>query len=71
MAPSAETDWSVQSKDAKRALAEDKYDDCTSCRVTGMFTSGPGSLTMIDIRLTRRQDPLRLSVLECTVTGRE
>lgn len=27
----------TQSKDAKQALAEDKYDDCLSCRVTGMF----------------------------------
>ncbi|PYH74307.1 uncharacterized protein BO88DRAFT_399991 [Aspergillus vadensis CBS 113365] len=25
----------VQPKDAKRALAEDAYDDCLSCRVTG------------------------------------
>jgi hypothetical protein len=24
-------------KDAKQALAEDKYDDCLSCRVTGVF----------------------------------
>lgn len=32
----------VQPKDAKRALAEDAYDDCLSCRVTGMliFVSG-------------------------------
>lgn len=27
----------AQPKDAKQALAEDKYDDCLSCRVTGMF----------------------------------
>ena len=27
--------WEVQSEDAKRLLAEDKYDDCLSCRVTG------------------------------------
>lgn len=27
----------TQTKDAKQALAEDKYDDCLSCRVTGMF----------------------------------
>lgn len=27
--------WDVQSEDAKRLLAEDKYDDCLSCRVTG------------------------------------
>ncbi|KOS40589.1 hypothetical protein ACN38_g8543 [Penicillium nordicum] len=25
----------TQTKDAKQALAEDKYDDCLSCRVTG------------------------------------
>ncbi|KAJ6149206.1 hypothetical protein N7471_000405 [Penicillium samsonianum] len=25
----------TQPKDAKQALAEDKYDDCLSCRVTG------------------------------------
>ncbi|KAJ6083929.1 hypothetical protein N7486_010729 [Penicillium sp. IBT 16267x] len=27
--------WEIQQKDAKQALAEDKYDDCLSCRVTG------------------------------------
>ncbi|KAJ5532661.1 uncharacterized protein N7503_002219 [Penicillium pulvis] len=27
--------WDIQQKDAKQALAEDKYDDCLSCRVTG------------------------------------
>jgi hypothetical protein len=27
--------WDVQSKDAKRLLAEDQYDDCLACRVTG------------------------------------
>lgn len=39
MAPSPEsTAWNdIQDSDAKRALAEDKYDDCTACRVTGMF----------------------------------
>jgi hypothetical protein len=26
----------IQQKDAKQALAEDKFDDCMSCRVTGM-----------------------------------
>ncbi|KAJ5679651.1 hypothetical protein N7462_007895 [Penicillium macrosclerotiorum] len=25
----------IQQKDAKQALAEDGYDDCTACRVTG------------------------------------
>ncbi|KAJ5631209.1 uncharacterized protein N7484_011309 [Penicillium longicatenatum] len=35
---SSQTDnrtWEIQQKDAKQALAEDKYDDCLSCRVTG------------------------------------
>ncbi|KAB8224692.1 hypothetical protein BDV33DRAFT_199365 [Aspergillus novoparasiticus] len=27
--------WDVKSKEAKRLLAEDQYDDCTACRVTG------------------------------------
>ncbi|KAE8148990.1 hypothetical protein BDV25DRAFT_8372 [Aspergillus avenaceus] len=27
--------WEVESKEAKRLLAEDQYDDCLSCRVTG------------------------------------
>ncbi|KAE8136711.1 hypothetical protein BDV38DRAFT_283656 [Aspergillus pseudotamarii] len=27
--------WEVESKEAKRLLAEDQYDDCTACRVTG------------------------------------
>ncbi|PWY95229.1 hypothetical protein BO94DRAFT_531145 [Aspergillus sclerotioniger CBS 115572] len=37
MAPPTENTgaWDVQPKDAKRALAEDAYDDCLSCRVTG------------------------------------
>ena len=26
----------IQPKDAKQAIAEDKYDDCTACRVTGL-----------------------------------
>ncbi|KAA8649839.1 hypothetical protein EYZ11_004150 [Aspergillus tanneri] len=30
-----QSSWDVQSKDAKRLLAEDQYDDCTACRVTG------------------------------------
>lgn len=29
--------WDVQSKDAKRLLAEDQYDDCLACRVTGKY----------------------------------
>ncbi|KAL3411381.1 hypothetical protein V8F44DRAFT_309551 [Aspergillus fumigatus] len=36
MAPSeSQSAWDAQSKDAKRILAEDKYDDCLSCRITG------------------------------------
>lgn len=37
MAPPADTQgaWDAQSKDAKRLLAEDQYDDCMACRVTG------------------------------------
>lgn len=31
----------TQLKDAKQALAEDKYDDCLACRVTGMFIFSP------------------------------
>ncbi|KAB8079245.1 hypothetical protein BDV29DRAFT_165162 [Aspergillus leporis] len=27
--------WDVESKEAKRLLAEDKFDDCLACRVTG------------------------------------
>ncbi|PKX92442.1 uncharacterized protein P174DRAFT_460996 [Aspergillus novofumigatus IBT 16806] len=35
MAPSeSQSAWDAQSKDAKRILAEDKYDDCLSCRIT-------------------------------------
>ncbi|KAI9932807.1 hypothetical protein ASPWEDRAFT_166459 [Aspergillus wentii DTO 134E9] len=33
--PNESKAWELQSKDAKRSLAEDSYDDCTSCRVTG------------------------------------
>lgn len=37
MAPSAESGaWNYQASDAKRALADDKFDDCMSCRITGM-----------------------------------
>ncbi|BCR82999.1 uncharacterized protein ACHE_10401A [Aspergillus chevalieri] len=35
MAPAQNESWNVQEKDAKRAIAEDTYDDCLSCRVTG------------------------------------
>ncbi|KAJ5125425.1 hypothetical protein N7448_004746 [Penicillium atrosanguineum] len=33
--PSDNRGWELQPKDAKLALAEDKWDDCMSCRVTG------------------------------------
>lgn len=37
MAPAENNAWNnIQDGDAKRALAHDKYDDCTACRVTGM-----------------------------------
>lgn len=40
MAPSeSQSAWDAQSKDAKRILAEDKYDDCLSCRITGTSLS--------------------------------
>jgi hypothetical protein len=31
----------TQPKNAKQALAEDKYDDCLSCRITGMLYLWP------------------------------
>jgi hypothetical protein len=38
MAPPEKDSWNnVQDTDAKRALADDKFDDCTACRVTGML----------------------------------
>ncbi|KAL4896824.1 hypothetical protein BDV59DRAFT_114919 [Aspergillus ambiguus] len=38
MAPHSDNQgaWEVQSKDAKRLLAEDQYDDCLACRVTAV-----------------------------------
>lgn len=33
--PTNERALDIQQKDARQALAEDKYDDCTACRVTG------------------------------------
>ncbi|KAJ5640620.1 hypothetical protein N7528_000245 [Penicillium herquei] len=36
MAPSTDPQhWDVPQKDVKQVLAEEKYDDCLSCRVTG------------------------------------
>lgn len=38
MAPPESGDWNYQASDAKQALADDKFDDCMSCRVTGMLS---------------------------------
>ncbi|KAL2216238.1 hypothetical protein M432DRAFT_641931 [Thermoascus aurantiacus ATCC 26904] len=36
MAPPKETSpWEMQPQDVKRVLAQEGYDDCTACRVTG------------------------------------
>ena len=43
MGPRNNETWTVESQDAKRALAADKYDDCLACRVTGMQESSPVS----------------------------
>lgn len=46
MAQSSETRaLDVQQKGAKQALAEDKWDDCMACRVTGMFRIHSKALT--------------------------
>jgi hypothetical protein len=39
----------IQLKDAKQALAEDKFDDCMSCRVTGKYTllHSPGIVSLL------------------------
>jgi hypothetical protein len=39
MAKGAETTWDVNPKDIKKVIAQDKYDDCFSCRVTGRLSS--------------------------------
>jgi len=46
MAPAQNNTWNnIQDSDAKRALADDKYEDCTACRVTGKFSEAvPQSL---------------------------
>lgn len=42
MAPPEKDAWNnVQDTEAKRALADDKFDDCTACRVTGMLPLNP------------------------------
>lgn len=35
--PSGNETWNVRDEDAKRVLAEDAYDDCTACKVTGIY----------------------------------
>ncbi|KAJ5976118.1 hypothetical protein N7481_009825 [Penicillium waksmanii] len=35
MAPPDNRPWDVQPSDAKQALAEDKYEDCMSCKAMG------------------------------------
>lgn len=49
MAPSPESAAynDIRDSDAKKALAEDKYDDCTACRVTGMFLFDMSCLRLI------------------------
>lgn len=39
MAPPDNRPWDVQPSDAKQALAEDKYEDCMSCKVMGTSLS--------------------------------
>jgi len=35
MAKSDETSWDIHPKDIEKVIAQDKYDDCFACRVTG------------------------------------
>lgn len=39
--------WNVQDKDVKQILAEESYDDCTACRVTGIYISGSASVDLL------------------------
>lgn len=45
--PSGNETWNVRKEDAKRVLAEDTYDDCTACRVTGIYIYTP-SLSFVN-----------------------
>lgn len=61
--------WNVQDKDAKQVLAEEAYDDCTACRVTGRYIY----MAHIFVDLLANsglQDPLRLLDSESTVITR-
>jgi hypothetical protein len=56
MAPSeSQSALDAQSKDAKRILAEDKYDDCLSCRITGTSLSFVSLLSCVEGGLLTRQ----------------
>jgi len=60
----------MQLKDAKQALAEDKFDDCMSCRVTGMYmfhNSGPVSLALVTDILAQDLPHLLVSVSTATI----
>ena len=35
MAKTTENPWEYKPEDVKKALAEDQYDDCLSCRIMG------------------------------------
>ena len=39
MAKSDETAWDIHPKDIEKVIAQDKYDDCFACRVTGRLIS--------------------------------
>jgi hypothetical protein len=39
MAKGDETAWDINPKDIKKVIAQDKYDDCVACRVTGRLSS--------------------------------
>lgn len=41
--PAGNETWNVRDEDAKRVLAEDAYDDCTACKVTGIYMPSSAS----------------------------
>lgn len=68
MAPSPQNPaLDVPPKDVKQALAEDKYDDCMSCRVTGTFRNRPLCDQDANIKV---QDRLHSLASECTAITR-
>lgn len=68
MAPSPQNPaLDVPPKDAKQALAEDKYDDCMSCRVTGTFRNCPLCDQYANIKVQGRPHSL---ASECTAITR-